>query len=71
MLEVSRVVYSYEGKARLNLVHALDVGDGQPPSVPVEIKTSAAAGAGSITLVLTGRTFEFSTVSPFEIRSRE
>ena len=30
MPEVSRIIYSYEGKARLNLVHALDVGDGQP-----------------------------------------
>jgi hypothetical protein len=35
----------------------------------VEIKTSA--GAESITLRLADRTFEFSTVSPFEIRSRE
>jgi hypothetical protein len=70
MLDASRVVYSYEGKARLNLVHALEVGDGQP-SMPAEIKTSAAAGAGSITLVVAGKTFEFSTVSPFEIRSRE
>jgi hypothetical protein len=43
----------------------------QPTSIPVEIKTAAAAGAGSIKLLLAGRTFEFSTVSPFEIRSRE
>jgi hypothetical protein len=70
MLDASRVSYSYEGKTRLNLVHVLEVGDGQP-SVPVEINTSAAAGARSISLVVAGKTFEFSTVSPFEIRSKD
>jgi len=70
MLDASRFIYAYEGKARMTLVHALDVGDGRP-SAPVEIKTSAPAGTGPITLLVAGRTFEFSTVSPFEIRSQE
>ena len=70
MMDASRVIYSYEGKARLNLAHALEVGDGQP-SVPVEIKTSVGARTSSITLQMAGKTFAFSTVSPFEIRCKD
>jgi hypothetical protein len=71
VLDASRAVFAYEGKARLTLVHALEVGDGQPPPVPTEIKTLTAGGAEAITVLVDGKPFKFSTGSSFEIRGRE
>jgi hypothetical protein len=71
LLDASRVTFAYEGKTRLTLVHALDVGDGQLPPAPPEVKIQNASGTKTISVFVDGKVFEFSTVSPFEIRSRE
>ena len=72
LLDASRVIFAYEGnKARLTLIHVVDVGDGQKAPAPPEIKILTTTGAKAMTVLVDGKAFEFSTVSPFAILSRE
>jgi hypothetical protein len=69
VIDVSRVVFAYEGKPRLTLVHLLDVGDGKPAAEPppVRVETDEAA----VRLVLEGKAFSFSARPPYDVSLRK
>ncbi len=73
MVDTSRVSFAYPGKPRMTLIHALEMGDGNSQTLPapIEIKTLGNTDVESPAIVVQadGRTFEFSTASPFEIRA--
>ncbi len=60
--------FSYKGKARLTLVHLLEVGDGRQPGKPIEVKARRTGKAVEVTL--DGRAFSFAAEAPFEVASR-
>jgi hypothetical protein len=66
VIDASRVVFAYEGKPRLTLIHLLEVGDGPspaaaPPAPQVELRP------GAVGLALDKKTYRFSATSPFEV----
>ncbi|MGA2065773.1 MAG: heparinase II/III family protein [Thermoguttaceae bacterium] len=65
VIDASRVVYAYEGKPRLTLIHLLEIGDGPPPPAapapPVEFRQ------GAVELLLDKNTYRFSAASPFDV----
>jgi hypothetical protein len=64
-IDTSRVIFAYEGKPRLVLVHVLDVGDGKPAAAAPEVKIEMDAKA--IRLRLDGKTYSFSAALPFDV----
>ena len=67
-IDASRVIYAYEGKPALMLIHLIEVGDGAP--------TDAFAGAEVLggdhqRLKLGGRTFHFSDGPTFAVSREE
>ena len=69
VIDASRVVYAYEGKPLLTLVHLLEVGDGKPPAAVRSMKLEANGSV--LRLLLEGKTFCFSSGSSFAVSSEE
>ena len=65
IIDASRVVYAYEGKPHLTLVHLLEVGDGKPAEAVPNVKLEADAKV--VRLLLEGKTFRFSGGPSFEV----
>ena len=69
VIDASRVVYAYEGKPRLTLVHLLDVGDGRPPAAGPNWKLEPDGQV--LRLLLEGKAYRFSNGPSFEVSREE
>ena len=66
---ISRMVFTYKGQAKLALVHLLEVGDGAAPGAAAEAKAEAAANG--VILTVAGRKFQFSAAAPCAVFDKE
>jgi hypothetical protein len=60
-----RVSYRYEGKAEVDLVHVLDVGDGASPPAPAEVK--AVRSGSDVRVDVAGKAFLFAGEGDFQV----
>jgi len=63
-----RVCFGYKADGRLNMVHAIETGDGAQPELPVEVNVRQSSEAIEVTLA--GTTFVFATQSPYAVTAR-
>jgi hypothetical protein len=69
LIDTSRVVFAYEGKPRLTLVHLLELGDGKPAALTPGVKVET--GAKAVRVLLDGKTYSFTAVPPFDVSRHE